>query len=230
MLELNDNIPTEESIVHFIYDSIFTKKLHPGIKLSESVLAKEFEVSRDVVRKAFSQLQSMGILQYKKNQGFFVAWLTEQDCIDIYAARKVLELGIVRLLTEQHAKGELDLAILTDDVETEKFYKVSLKNGEYVQTSCDFHLHLALLSGNEYLINALKPLISLSILAGLIYDDETTSFCSYDEHAELIKAIESKDVERSINVMNQHLDHCVAALNYGITPKKSTVFSQMFSK
>lgn len=228
MQVVKEEISLEDKIVHFIFDAIFTKKLHPGIKLSESVLAKEFNASRDVVRKAFSQLQSMGILSYKKNQGFHVVWLTKQDSKDIYSARKVIEMGIVRILTQKYADGELDLSSLNEKVETEKYLKVSLRNGEYVQTSCDFHLNLALYSSNEYLQNALKPLIPLSILAGLIYDDDSTSFCSYEEHDALIKAIQSGNVENVKSIMDQHLDHCVEALNFGIIPKKSTAISYMF--
>jgi DNA-binding GntR family transcriptional regulator len=223
-MEIEEYISLEDNIVNFIFDSIFTKKLHPGIKLSESVLAKEFSASRDTVRKAFSQLQSMGILTYKKNQGFHVVWLSQEDTKDIYATRKIIEMGIIQILTQKHAKGDLNLSSLNEDVETEKYLKVSLRNGEYVKTSCDFHLNLALLSENEFLLNALKPLIPLSILAGLIYDDNTTSFCSYEEHNALIKAIENHDVEHSKSIMNQHLNNCVEALNFEVIPSKSKKF------
>lgn len=72
MMEVNDVITLEDNIVNFIFDSIFNKKLHPGIKLSESVLAKELNTSRDVVRKAFSKLETMGILTYKKIKVFML--------------------------------------------------------------------------------------------------------------------------------------------------------------
>lgn len=223
-MEKNDIFTLEDNVVNFIFDAIFTKKLHPGIKLSESVLAKELDTSRDVVRKAFSQLQTMGILTYKKNQGFHVVWLTEENAKDIYTARKVIEAGIVELVTNKHAENNLDLSILNEKIETEKYLKVSLKNGEYVKTSCDFHLNLAILSENSFLVNALKPLIPLSILAGLIYDDSETSFCSYDEHTVLVNAIKSNDVSYAKDIMSQHLDHCVEALNFGITPSKKNKF------
>lgn len=220
MIDSNNDLSLEDNIVHYIFDSIFSKKLQPGSKISESVLSKEFSTSREVVRKAFSQLQSMGILIYTKNQGFHVVWLSEEDTKNIYATRKILELGIIQKITQKHAKGEIDLSSLNEDVQTEKYLKISLKNGEYVKSSCDFHLNLALLSQNEFLINALKPLIPLSILAGLIYDDNTTSFCSYEEHNSLIKAIENHDVENSKSIMNHHLNHCIDALNFKKTVSK----------
>jgi len=223
-MEESDIFTLEDNIVNFIFDAIFTKKLHPGIKLSESVLAKELNASRDVVRKAFSKLQTMGILTYKKNQGFHVVWLTEDNAKDIYSARKVIEAGIVEIITEKYSKENLDLSVLNEKVKTEKYLKVSLKNGEYVKTSCDFHLNLAILSENSFLINALKPLIPLSILAGLIYDDNETSFCSYDEHTLLINAIKSNDIVYAKSIMSQHLDHCVEALNFGLTSSKKNKF------
>ncbi|MDD2887344.1 MAG: GntR family transcriptional regulator [Aliarcobacter sp.] len=210
----NDLYTLEDNIVNSIFDAIFTKKLHPGIKLSESVLAKELNTSRDVLRKAFSKLQTMGILTYKKNQGFNVVWLSEENARDIYAARKVIEAGVVEIVTKKVSTQNLDLSILSENTDNEEYLKVSLRNGEYVKTSCDFHLNLAILSDNEFLINALKPLIPLSILAGLIYEDKHTHFCSYDEHRKLIDAIKSNDSIYAKNIMNEHLDHCVDALKF----------------
>ena len=215
-MDKNDLFSLEDNIVNFIFDSIFTKKLHPGIKLSESVLAKELNTSRDVIRKAFSKLQTMGILTYKKNQGFNVVWLSEGNAKDIYAARQVIEAGVVEIVTKKVASDNIDLSILDENTDNEEYLKVSLRNGEYVKTSCDFHLNLAILSNNEFLINALKPLIPLSILAGLIYEDDNTHFCSYDEHRILINAIKSNDSTYAKNIMAQHLDHCVEALKFDL--------------
>ena len=145
----NDLYTLEDNIVNSIFDAIFTKKLHPGIKLSESVLAKELNTSRDVLRKAFSKLQTMGILTYKKNQGFNVVWLSEENARDIYAARKVIEAGVVEIVTKKVSTQNLDLSILSENTDNEEYLKVSLRNGEYVKTSCDFHLNLAILSDNE---------------------------------------------------------------------------------
>jgi len=214
MKKENEVHSVEDTIIHYVFDAIFSKKLHPGLKLSESVFAQDFNVSRDQIRKAFSQLQSMGILTYKKNQGFSVKWLTQKETKDVYKARNVLEVGIITIITQKQALGEIDLSSLDEDIETEEYLKVTLQNGEYVKTSCDFHLNLALLSQNDFLLNALKPLIPLSILAGLIYQDSNTTFCSYEEHRNLIKAIKSNDVEYAKSIMNNHLHNCVEALNF----------------
>ena len=211
---MEDITTTEDNIVNFIFDSIFSKSLRPGVKLSESVLAKEFNLSRDTVRKAFSQLQNMGIITYKKNQGYFVTMLSKQDTLDVFETRNIIEAGVITSVIQKLSEGKIDLSLLKSEVETEKFFKISLRNGEYVKSSCDFHLNLALLSGNDFLINALKPLIPLSILAALVYEDENTHFCSYDEHAQLIKAIESNNIDYAKSIMNTHLHNCVDVLNF----------------
>ncbi|MBU3013911.1 GntR family transcriptional regulator [Poseidonibacter lekithochrous] len=220
-----EELSIEETIINYIFDEIFDKKFHPGMKLSESVFAQTFDASRDAVRKAFSQLQSMGIVTYKKNQGFFLRWLTKEDTEDVYAARNIIEAGIITLVTQKHAIGLIDLSYLKNEVETEKYLKISLRKGEYVKTSCDFHLNLAFLSGNDFLINALKPLIPLSILAGLVYEDSSSHFCSYDEHNNLIKAIKSNDIDYAKSIMNHHLHHCVEALDFNKTIKKKSLIS-----
>ncbi|QKF66669.1 transcriptional regulator, GntR family [Arcobacter venerupis] len=213
----NSELAVDEVIINYIFDEIFDKRFHPGMKLSESVFAQKFDVSRDTVRKAFSQLQSMGIVIYKKNQGFNLKWLTEDDTKKVYQARNIIEAGIITLVTQRYTLGLIDLSVLKNEVETEKYLKTTFRNGEYVKTSCDFHLNLALLSENEFLINALTPLIPLSILAGLVYEDCNSCFCSYDEHNDLIKAIKSNDVDYAKSIMNHHLHHCVEALNFNKT-------------
>ncbi|TLP39548.1 GntR family transcriptional regulator [Arcobacter arenosus] len=220
-MDKNDLFTLEDNIVNFIFDAIFTKNLQPGTKLSESVLAKELNTSRDVVRKAFSKLQTMGILSYKKNQGFHVVWISEENAKDIFTTRKIIEAGIVEIVTKRHLKENLDLSSLLENIDTEEYLKLSHRNGEYVKSSCDFHLNLAALSENEFLINALKPLIPLSILAALIYEDENTEFSSYDEHRVLIETIKSKNVSNAKNVMLEHLDHCLEVLDFDITNKKN---------
>ncbi len=220
-MDKNDLFTLEDNIVNFIFDAIFTKNLQPGTKLSESVLAKELNTSRDVVRKAFSKLQTMGILSYKKNQGFNVVWISEENAKDIFTTRKIIEAGIVEIVTKRHLKENLDLSSLLENIDTEEYLKLSHRNGEYVKSSCDFHLNLAALSENEFLINALKPLIPLSILAALIYEDENTDFSSYDEHRVLIETIKSSSVTNAKNVMLEHLDHCLEVLDFDITNKKN---------
>jgi len=220
----NNYEPTiDERIINYIFDEIFDNKLKPGMKLSESVFAQTFNVSRESVRKAFSQLQSMGIVTYKKNQGFFLKWLNEEEVKYVYEARTILEVGVITLITQKYYSGQIDLSILTKDVETEKYLKTTFRNGEYVKTSCYFHLNLALMTKNDFLINALTPLISLSILARLIYEDSISIFNSYDEHNDIINAIKSNDVEFAKSVMNHHLHHCLDALNFKEVSKHSNM-------
>lgn len=219
---MTEELPIEEIIINYIFDEIFEKRFHPGMKLTESIFAQTFNTNRDNVRKAFSQLQSMGIVIYKKNQGFFLRWLTQKDTEDIYIARNIIEAGVITIITQKHAMSLIDLSSLKEEVATEKYLKISLRNGEYVRTSCDFHLNLALLSGNDFLINALKPLIPLSILAGLVYEDSTSHFCSYDEHNNLIQAIKSNDIDYAKSIMNHHLHHCVEALDFTKENQKNT--------
>ncbi|XOB62242.1 GntR family transcriptional regulator [Campylobacterota bacterium DY0563] len=227
-MDKNSLFTLEDNIVNFIFDAIFTKNLQPGTKVSESVLAKELNTSRDVVRKAFSKLQTMGILSYKKNQGFHVVWISEEDAKDIFEARKIIEAGVVEIVTKRHEKENLDLSGLLEYVENEEYLKLSQRNGEYVKSSCDFHLNLAALSQNEFLINSLRPLIPLSILAALIYEDENTEFSSYDEHRVLIDKIKSNNITNAKDYMSVHLDHCFEVLDFDLessTRKNKFIFA-----
>ena len=99
---------------------------------------------------------------------------------------------------------------------------------EHTKLSCDFHLTLAELCDNKYIVDSLKPLIPLSTLAASVYSNPDSTFCSYAEHNDLIQAIKSNDLNKASRSMNEHLDHCVKSLDFN-KPIRTRSFSNIFS-
>ena len=204
---------SSDDVVDVIFEAILKKRLNPGVKLSEISLQEEFGYSRSVIRQGFDKLVDSGVLIHKKNQSVRVACPTELETKQIYEARKAIETGVIMILVTKYHNKQLDLTEIDSMVAEEKQLHDSAEFAKLTRLSCDFHLTLAELCENKYLVESLKPLIPLSALAASVYADRESNFCSFAEHQELIKAIKSNNLKKASKAINVHLDHCVHSLN-----------------
>lgn len=70
----------------------------PGAKVSEEAVARSLGVSRNTVREAFRLLAHDGLLVHEFNRGVFVPSISSADVRDVYAARRLIEPGVLRRL------------------------------------------------------------------------------------------------------------------------------------
>jgi DNA-binding GntR family transcriptional regulator len=77
-------------------DQITQGRFQPGARLREEALAESLRVSRSTVREAFAELTADRLVVREPNRGVCVATLTAADVVDIFAARRAIELGAVR--------------------------------------------------------------------------------------------------------------------------------------
>jgi len=87
-------------------ESIIDGEFAPGSKLSESMLAERFEVSRNTVREAFRVLAEQRLIEHVPHRGVSVAAPTIADVIDIYRVRRTIECTTLRECEPQHPAVE----------------------------------------------------------------------------------------------------------------------------
>ena len=220
---------SSDDVVEVIFEAILKKRLNPGVKLSEISLQEEFGYSRSVIRQGFDRLVDSGVLIHKKNQSVRVACPTELETKQIYEARKAIETGVIMILVEKYHNKQLDLKEIDSMVTEEKQLHNSAELAKLTRLSCDFHLTLAELCDNKYLVESLKPLIPLSALAASVYADRKSNFCSFAEHQERIAAIKSNNPKKASNAINVHLDRCVQSLNFNVQVKTKNSYSHIFN-
>jgi len=103
--------PKKSSATNDIYDEIKNRiiNLHyfPGIKLSESRLASEFNIGRSPIRSAFAKLHSEGWIEISPKRGTYVRKLNEQEIAEIFEFRLILEVNATRLATKNISDKKL---------------------------------------------------------------------------------------------------------------------------
>src|SRR6218665_2629011 len=78
-----------------VVQSILAQKLAPGERLGEQALADLFGVSRTMVREALMQLQARGFVEVQPKRGWYVVQPSAEEARDAFAARRIVEAGIL---------------------------------------------------------------------------------------------------------------------------------------
>ena len=202
---------TTRTIVDALTRAIVEHRLQPGTKLAEQKLADHFGVSRTLVRQALFQLVQKHLVRMERARGASVAAPTVEEARQVFQVRRLLEAEMVRefLRTMSPAK----LKALREHVAQEKA-AMSGDASERQQLLGDFHVRMAELAGNGVLTQILRDLVSRSSLITLMYQRDSFTAHSQEEHVELIKALAAKDEKRAVKLMEEHLLHVEASLAF----------------
>lgn len=204
-MALQNRAAQDEVIYGHIFDAILEQKLAPATKLSEESLGDIFGVSRTVIHRALSRLAHEKVIVLRPHKGAMVASPTVDEAKQILFARRVIEKTVIELATENVINKQL--GPLRKLVKEEQDCFARGDRGTGIRLSGEFHLQLAEVSGNKPLHSFLRSLVSQSSLIIALYESDTQTHCSYDEHLALIDAVAAKDKERALLLMEHHLDH-----------------------
>ena len=203
---------TQDDIVYaHIFEAILEQRLAPGTKLSEEALGEIFGVSRTIIRRALSRLAHEGVVLLRPNRGAVVASPSVEEARQVFFARRLVEKAITELAVV-HATSE-DLSQLRGMVQDERDSFSRGDRGAGIRLSGEFHLKLAEAAKNAPLISFQRSLVSQTSLIIAQYESGNRSHCSYDEHMQLIDAIEARDAKQAVHLMMHHMDHIDSKLN-----------------
>lgn len=201
----------DDRVYAHIFEAILEQRLAPGTKLSEEALGEIFDVSRTIIRRALSRLGHEGVVLLRPNRGAVVASPSVDEARQVFFARRLVERAITELAV-QHA-GAKELAELRQMVNDERDSFARGDRGAGIRLSGEFHLKLAEAARNTPLISFQRSLVSQTSLIIAQYESGNRSHCSYDEHTQLIDAIEARDAVLAVELMMHHMDHIDDKLN-----------------
>ncbi|GAB4059339.1 GntR family transcriptional regulator [Uliginosibacterium sediminicola] len=197
---------SSEAIHQRILAAIMEHKLPPGTQLVEERLARIFSVSRTKVREAIGRLVHDRIATNIPNRGAFVSSPTADEAREVFFARRLIEPNLVRTVAQLATPRHIQQ--LRAHVAREAEARTTPgREHELITLTGDFHILLAEISGNSFLVRTLRELESLTALIILLYDAPDEQHCAHDEHPRLVDAIEARDGERAALLMHTHLEH-----------------------
>ncbi|MEO3999915.1 GntR family transcriptional regulator [Mesorhizobium sp. CAU 1732] len=135
-------------------DAILTLRLLPGARIAERQLEKMLGSSRTPIREALHRLEADGLV-LRGERSHVVAPIDLAELMEVFEYREHIESAIVRLACQRATPSDverireiIDVALHDDGHEL------------WFEIGTDFHLELAKLSGNRFLIRAMNDIMT----------------------------------------------------------------------
>ena len=206
-LQTDEFLPLRDEVFNTLRERILKGVYKPGERLMEIHLADQLGVSRTPIREAIRMLELDGLVKLVPRKGAQVAKISKEDLQDVLEVRKALDTLSVKLACERITEDEIKLL---NNAEREFEKALASKDvREIAEADVAFHdvIHSATKNGR------LKSMISN--LAERIYryrfeyikqqsDGGKTLML---EHREIMRCIESRDVESAVKATEIHIDN-----------------------
>lgn len=196
------NLSTTESILdqlrndinNFVYDEQFS---------TEAAISTRFQVSRTPAREALNTLCQEGILEKIPRKGYLIRKLSLSELQQLCQYRSILECGAVeyaiRFASDSDLEKISELANRTLDPKDPDF------NNQYHELNLTFHLSIARLTRNAYLISALENVFN-RLRRDLLIDGRSNLENSLDMHIQLAAAMKRRDLEQAHRITADQID------------------------
>ncbi|EJB07536.1 transcriptional regulator [Rhizobium leguminosarum bv. trifolii WSM597] len=227
-MQAEDSAETSTQLIRdSIREAIVERRLSPGTKLSEKDVGNLFSVSRTLARAALQALSYEGLVSVEKNRGAFVAYPSPDEARQIFAARRLVEPGILREAAARITPGDISQLkqLLLEEGRLMSERGQTARRAE-IKASGDFHLRLAEISGNAIMQRFMEELVARSSLVIALYGQSTASSCGHSEHGEIITAIENNELDRACQLMLHHITHIETDLD--LRERKSLGLKEAF--
>ena len=201
----------EQQVLSTLRKDILSGRYKSGDKLRQDEVAKRFGVSSTPVREAFRGLRSEGLVFIDANKGVIVKGLTVEDVAEIYELRIALEPLLAKKATSSITSELLSAAKAIHE-------QMCCTTDPNLWSSLNREFHLVLMKSEEgsrlyemvrNLLVVAEPYVSLSI-----FIEPPLLEADNKEHGMILDGYEKKDGQRVQQVVQQHLEQTLAAIQY----------------
>lgn len=221
-----------QSIYEQILGAIFERKLLPGTRLKEEELCEVFGVGRGGVRKVLQRLAHENLAVIIPNSGAFIAKPTIKESKEVFQARRLIETELVKELALQFSPAKCEA--LKEHLAREQQAHDAGNHNQRIRLSGEYHLLIGKLADKPVLTEFLREIISRTSLIIALYE-RTKSIHGHvatppcRDHGALIEALEARNVDRAVKLMNDHLLDIEAALNLDPPPEQTVNLKSIFA-
>jgi len=197
-------LPLSERVYRQIKNDIFDYRLLPGDRFSEGELAERLSVSRTPVREALQRLENEGYLQVHFRSGWSVRQLDFRQFDHLYDLRIILETASVRQLCEQDQRPGLDRL---RDIWLVAPEERSTKGSVVADLDEGFHAALVEAAGNPEVARCHRDVTErIRILRRLDFTKQDRIVVTYQEHAQILRAILRRRTEQALLLLKAHIE------------------------
>jgi DNA-binding GntR family transcriptional regulator len=212
----------KDNLAATLREEIVSGRLSPGEKIVEGRWATKLGVAQASVREALNILVSEGFVQKGSGRSAEVTQLTDEDVVQIYQVRAVLE-GLAARLAAQKQPDLRELEQILADMRSaadcrnvRAFYERDLR----------FHLLIAEKCGNRFLVQQLTrlmvPLFAFVVMRVRGATDDPEHFRrSIEQHRTIVEALRSGDPYFAQNQTSRTIEQFLAGTHDVLMRRKA---------
>ncbi|MCQ0092154.1 GntR family transcriptional regulator [Roseovarius sp. M141] len=200
--------------VQYVYkvlrDEILDLTLAPGSPIDEIMLSERLSMSRTPIREALVRLASEGLVTALPNRSTVVSSIDFLNLHTFFDAMTLMYRVTTRLAAENHTPADLELM---SHWHQEYAKAVAAEDAlAMIATNREFHATIATAGRNPYYEGLCHRLLDEGrrLLRLYYYSfEDRVPYRYVQEHADMIAAIEARDVARSDALAQAHADQIV---------------------
>lgn len=194
----------DEDVYWSIRAAIVSGDFHPNERLVEADMAARFGAARTAIRTALVRLDAEGLVTHERNRGARVRLVSEQEAVEIYEARGMLEALAARKAAENASSEQIaELKNLLASI------KRHIESGELAEASDDnASLHAAVLAVSGHataarLVSSLNTYVVRFQYRTILHPGRPQK--SLAEHRAIVEAIAKRSPDDAERAMRAHL-------------------------
>jgi len=194
-----------EIVYEKLRQDILSGKFSPKDRLNENAIAEIYKVSRTPVREALQRLAKEGLV-VKKEDGYYVTYLTKEDILKVFEARIALETYVVAKLAS--FKDSEKLKKIEELVsELDKIKNDTSKLKEIEELVNKIHLELTKVADNKFIYEFVEELISRLVVVRITSAIISEMRISIIERLKrILEAIKEGNSDKARDEMKKYLE------------------------
>ena len=203
-VKLPDRRTNVETVFNHLYDDIVSMRLVPGSKLTESEIARQFGISRQPVRDAFSRLENLNLLLVRPQRATLVKRFSMAAIVKARFVRASVETNVIRHAAQncsQEGADQLEHSLNAQ--------RIAVSNDDYDQfrtLDFEFHRTLCVVGKVEFAFDVIaKEKATVDRLCVLAKQRDARLNQLLDDHISIANAVIKKDEEAAIKAGILHL-------------------------
>ncbi len=188
-----------EKVYLGVKEKILSKEYKTNEFLSEGGIARDFGVSKAPVRTALHRLCEEGFLISYARKGYLVTNVSTDDYLKLLQVRYAIESTAIRLIIHNCSDREIEALRSISILEVPSDPAYSTVNEQ-------FHIEMAKLTENQYLVNTLREYLKMS---SQLYEYTRFAYTDIQQnsyHNELIQSMLSRDIPLALDWLKKDFE------------------------
>ena len=213
-------LAAKDRALEYVKRQVLTGAFPGGELISEGEVATALGMSRTPVREAFLRLEAEGLLRLYPQRGALVVPVSSDEARAVVEARLVLEqFAATKVIGHGPAARVAVFEQLSTELQRQRDAAAALNWHEFVEADRSYHDVTLKASGNFILCDFYSSLRDrqMRMTGESLIQDQQRMATILEEHRRIADAIRDGDLQRTLKIVQAHLESTLRALGLTVS-------------